>query len=232
MKIQNGAHSPFASGTRYSPPRPHTGATPSPAAPSHPGTSSDSGEISPFPPGELASDAFFPHRLSGSKWTDLLHVCGVAAAGYVPQLFSTVFTADMVKALLAMSGARAVVFDAAAFPDAPRESGLPAWPAPGADALREVVARHEGALWMEEGELVAVGERDPCAIFHSSGTTAGLPKLIPTSHLLMKGFIEEKFPDCLISSEYDASSYVYNRYMHSNFICSLNLTSCDVASAV
>ncbi|KIP04376.1 hypothetical protein PHLGIDRAFT_120740, partial [Phlebiopsis gigantea 11061_1 CR5-6] len=149
-------------------------------------------------------------RLTGSRWTDLLHICGVAAAGFVPQLFSAVFTPHVVKALLALGGAEAVVFDADAFPDAPRESALRAWPAPGADALRAIVAEHPTTLETAEADLPAVGERDACAVFHSSGTTSGLPKLIPTSHLLMKTFIEHKFPDCLVSSEYDASSYVYN----------------------
>ena len=57
----------------------------------------------------------------------------------------------------------------------------------------------------------SVDERAVAVIFHSSGTTSGLPKLIPSSHLLMKTFITHKFPDCLLHGETDPTLTVLNR---------------------
>jgi acyl-coenzyme A synthetase/AMP-(fatty) acid ligase len=130
----------------------------------------------------------------------------------VPQLFSPVFSPEMIRSLLVLSGAKALIFDPGAFPNIPAESVIPTVPAPGADELQELVDNYEGYLGLKEQDLLPVGERQTAVIFHSSGTTCGMPKLIPTSHLSMKTFILHKFPDCLLDEEYKVSSNIFNRY--------------------
>lgn len=113
----------------------------------------------------------------------------------------------MVTALLAASSAKGLVYDAGAFPGDAPTADLPSAPAIDADALGR---GRDGGL--EEADLRAVRETDTSVIFHSSGTTSGMPKLIPTTHLLMKTFILKKVWDCLFDEEYEASTNVYNRY--------------------
>ena len=150
-----------------------------------------------------------PCRLTGKQHTDLLNISSVSAAGYVPQLFSPVFTPDMIRALLTASGARALVFDARAFPDAPAASAIPTTPALDADALRALVV--DPQVGLEEADLPEVEDRQTAVIFHSSGTTCGMPKLIPSSHLLMRTFMTHKFPDCLLDGPHAVASNVFNR---------------------
>ena len=79
-------------------------------------------------------------RLTGRTWTDLLNISSVSAAGYIPQLFSPVFSPDMISSLLVRSGAKALIFDADAFPHIPESSAIPTSPALGADALQRLIS--------------------------------------------------------------------------------------------
>lgn len=172
-------------------------------------------------------------RLSGRKWTDLLHISSLCAAGFVPQLFSQVFSPEMICALLTLSGGKALIFDEEEFPDIAEEYSIPTTPSVGEDALKRLHAGTKALLAstprmgrLREQDLPRVAERGPAVIFHSSGTTSGMPKLIPTSHLLMKTFMLHKFPDCLLGGDFDIPSNVFNRYILQP------LAVCAVAHAV
>ncbi|EKM58135.1 uncharacterized protein PHACADRAFT_206972 [Phanerochaete carnosa HHB-10118-sp] len=146
--------------------------------------------------------------LTGKQHTDLLNISSVSAAGYVPQLFSPVFPPDMTRALLALSGARALIYDAHALLDVPASSSIPTVAALDADVLDALAGEPKQGL--EEADLPEVSGRQTAVIFHSSGTTCGMPKLIPTSHILMRVFMTHKFPDCLLDGPHDVSSNVFN----------------------
>ncbi|KAF9027544.1 acetyl-CoA synthetase-like protein [Hymenopellis radicata] len=107
------------------------------------------------------------------------------SAGYVPQLFSVVFANhDVVWDLITKSGASALVFDET-FTDAVKTSKIPTAP-----ALTRVVldATASAALI-----VTSVSYGDTAMIVHSSGTTSGMPKLIPCTHGWMKSFVVDKF---------------------------------------
>lgn len=157
-----------------------------------------------------------PPRLTGRKWADLVLVSSISAAGYVPQIFSPMFTPDMIRTLLDRSGAKALTYDAEEYPDIPSETTIPTLPCPTADELERISAQlrqaRGGPAVLSETDLCPVTERQSAVIFHSSGTTSGIPKLIPSSHLLLKTFITEKIPDNLFGGGYDISSNVFSRY--------------------
>ncbi|GJE85479.1 hypothetical protein PsYK624_015580 [Phanerochaete sordida] len=143
--------------------------------------------------------------LTGKEYTDLLNISSVSAAGYVPQLFSPVFTSGMIHTLLNRSNACGLIYDPRVARDvAGCLSNIPTTTALNAESLSALVASCGRGL--SEEDLPFVGERQTAAIFHSSGTTCGLPKLIPTSHLLLRVFITEKFPDCSLDNTQDSSN--------------------------
>ncbi|KAI0790177.1 acetyl-CoA synthetase-like protein [Irpex lacteus] len=95
--------------------------------------------------------------LTGEHVTDLVHLYGLARAGYVPELFSLKFSLP--------GQAVALVYDAH-FHDIVNEITCPTLP-DASDALQP---------------LPDVSAEDPAIIFHTSGTTGGRPKPVPQSH--------------------------------------------------
>lgn len=150
-------------------------------------------------------------RLTGCKWIDLINISSLSAAGYIPQLFSSIFATDVVHALLTASGAKALIYDTEEHHEVPSEFQMLAIPALEAGDLDRLLCDRSGLSGLTTDGLCAVSEREVAVIFHSSGTTSGIPKLIPTSHLLLKTFILHKFPDCLLHGEVNPTSNVFNR---------------------
>ncbi|KAI1793885.1 acetyl-CoA synthetase-like protein [Ganoderma leucocontextum] len=112
--------------------------------------------------------------LGGSTYLDVLHVYGIARAGYIPQLFSLRLpNPDVVYELLHRAGARALVFDpafASIIVDCPTPAEL-------ATDLRSVDVSDAPLppLWVpSQGDDIVM-------IYHTSGSTSGSPKLVPCS---------------------------------------------------
>ncbi|KAF9461626.1 acetyl-CoA synthetase-like protein [Collybia nuda] len=130
--------------------------------------------------------------LTGKKYSDGINTLGLISAGYVPQLFSVVFSShEVVWDLLVKSEASALVFD---------------------DTFAEVVSKYQilalPALTFTALEATTVGELyvapvsygDTAMIVHSSGTTSGMPKLIPCTHGWVKSFFVNTFGHLLRNS--------------------------------
>ncbi|KAJ6522267.1 hypothetical protein B0H19DRAFT_1224039 [Mycena capillaripes] len=126
--------------------------------------------------------------LTGSKYDDLVNMLGVSAAGYVPQLFSLVYSnVDVVWDLLSASNAKALILDVA-FSSLSGTSPVPTLPAlafPDFDTRVQVLS-----------DVMATDVNDVALIFHSSGTTSGVPKLIRSTHGWIMTYMKYKYSLC------------------------------------
>lgn len=157
-------------------------------------------------------------RLTGRKYEDLVNVIGICAAGYIPQLFSSNFpNPSVVFDLLSRSGAKVLVYDNA-FKDHVSNVSIPTIPS---ITLTDIEARLPSDSTLPVlGSLAPVTERGTAFIIHSSGTTSGMPKLIPSNHLWVKNFIELKYASCLEQGSFTGQS-VCNSIGNLNHVGSL-----------
>lgn len=131
-------------------------------------------------------------RLTGKKYSDGINILGLICAGYVPQLFSVVFTSyQVVWDLIAKSGASALVFDEV-FTEIVVESPVSAVPSLTHAFLDSTASK--------DLIIAPVSYQDTAMIVHSSGTTSGMPKLIPCTHGWLKSFIVNTFDHILHNS--------------------------------
>ncbi|KAJ6600810.1 putative amp-CoA ligase [Mycena sp. CBHHK59/15] len=127
--------------------------------------------------------------LTGKKYTDLINILGLCSAGYVPQLFSVVFpNSDVIWDLLSASNAKALILDDTFSSNAERA------PVPTSAAL--TIADLENSNGNAEYEIAAVSQDDIALVVHSSGTTSGTPKLIPTTHGWISTYILYRYSVC------------------------------------
>ena len=108
-------------------------------------------------------------------YIDLLHIYGVAKAGYVPQLFSLRLpNPDVVLELLEKSKGAALIHDVTYLPIL------------GTCSMPSFVAIDAFAVTTEDmpAHSCATSPRgdDILMIFHTSGSTSGRPKLVPCSY--------------------------------------------------
>ena len=137
-------------------------------------------------------------RLTGRKYFDTINILGLMFAGYIPQLFSTIFdNTSVVWDLMLKSGASCLIYDEE-FADRAALCTLPTLRAyvqdsgPTDEEPRHGSIPHPSAL-----------ETDTAFIIHSSGTTSGMPKLIPVSHGWLNNFVTIKYPGTLKQGNYD-----------------------------
>ncbi|PPQ95816.1 hypothetical protein CVT26_015925 [Gymnopilus dilepis] len=111
--------------------------------------------------------------ISGFTYIDVLHIYGISRAGYIPQLFSLRLpNPSVIYELLQKANARALIYDPSF------ESLLADCPVPTHCILRsEKVGRVDEAL----PDIREFKEDDIAFYFHTSGSTSGSPKLVPTS---------------------------------------------------
>jgi acyl-CoA synthetase (AMP-forming)/AMP-acid ligase II len=122
----------------------------------------------------LTSDDPHYRRLSGMTYVDVLHIYGLTRAGYIPQLFSIRLpNPDVVYELLSKAHARALIVDPSF------EGLLKSCPTPTHRAATTVydIDSHDMPL----PSLPTLRESDTIFIFHTSGSTSGIPKLVPCS---------------------------------------------------
>ncbi|PPQ78838.1 hypothetical protein CVT26_011849 [Gymnopilus dilepis] len=136
--------------------------------------------------------------LTGRKYLDTINILGLMFAGYIPQLFSTIFdNTSVVWDLMLKSGASCLIYDEE-FADRAALCTLPTLRAyvqdsgPTDEEPRHGSIPHPSAL-----------ETDTAFIIHSSGTTSGMPKLIPVSHGWLNNFVTIKYPGTLKQGNYD-----------------------------
>ncbi|KAH9944100.1 acetyl-CoA synthetase-like protein [Epithele typhae] len=110
--------------------------------------------------------------LGGTTYLDVLHVYGIARAGYIPQLFSLRLPSpDVVYELLHRAGAQALIFDPA-FESIVVDCAIPAELALDARSI-DVSDKPLPPIWTPSN-----GD-DVVMIYHTSGSTSGSPKLVP-----------------------------------------------------
>ena len=142
------------------------------------------------------------HRLTGRKWTDLLNNIAISSLGYTPQLFgSGDFTnVAVIYELLAQSGAKALIVDPSHLSMLPAQdlqaSPIPQFgPVEDEDMLRaisELKADGDPQLTFGMECRAAVSRDDIAVLFHSSGTTGGMPKVIPSTYKMLQAVITHK----------------------------------------
>ena len=113
-------------------------------------------------------------RLSGMTYVDVLHIYGLSRAGYIPQLFSIRLpNPDVVYELLSKANASALLVDPSF------EGLLKSCPIPTHRAATTVydIDSHDRPL----PSLPTLRDCDTVFIFHTSGSTSGIPKLVPCS---------------------------------------------------
>lgn len=107
-------------------------------------------------------------------YVDVLHIYGLSRAGYIPQLFSIrLSNPEVVYELLSKANACALLVDPSF------EGLLRGCPVPTHRAATTIydIDSHEAPL----PSLPTLGGDDTVFIFHTSGSTSGMPKLVPCS---------------------------------------------------
>lgn len=157
-------------------------------------------------------------RLTGRNYEDIINVLALCAAGYIPQLFSSVFpNPAVVFDLIARSGAKAIIFDEA-YKEALATSPVPTIPSFTMAEIHSLLPLGEDLPTLVS--FPAVEERATAFIIHSSGTTSGIPKLIPSNHLWVRNFAELKYASCLEQGSFDGQT-VCNTIGNLNHVGSL-----------
>jgi acyl-CoA synthetase (AMP-forming)/AMP-acid ligase II len=118
-------------------------------------------------------------------YTDLVHIYGMARAGYIPQLFSVRLpNPTVIFELLSKANAAALVFEASF------ESIIDGCPVPTHKAYAL-----DAAADYDDGPLpplhAGITPSDTAMIFHTSGSTSGSPKLVPCSYTWVQTAIEK-----------------------------------------
>lgn len=121
-------------------------------------------------------------------YVDVLHIYGIARAGYIPQLFSLRLpNPDVVDELLRKADAKALIYDLS-YVSAASTFSVPVHPA----AFAERPDAEDTVLY---NDFVPEGS-DIAMIFHTSGSTSGSPKLVRCTY---------KWLDAIVSKAYHTS---------------------------
>ena len=113
-------------------------------------------------------------RLSGFSYLDVLHIYGISRAGYVPQLFSIRLPNPVViYELLRKAGAAALIYDCS-FESVLNDCHISRHCVLKSFSVEDVPATLP-SIWDFQ-------ELDIAFIFHTSGSTSGIPKLVPINY--------------------------------------------------
>ncbi|KAL1946336.1 hypothetical protein VTO73DRAFT_15463 [Trametes versicolor] len=143
----------------------------------------------------------------------------VSALGYTPQFFSAYFEdVQTIAELLSESGGRALIvdsFNASKVNVATTPLHVPHFTAlDDAQIAQAVSTITEGGTHHVEATFspdAPVGPDDIAALFHSSGTTGGRPKIIPNTYKMLNAVISRKLPAAGLSgSSADGEQTVLN----------------------
>ncbi|KAJ7333444.1 acetyl-CoA synthetase-like protein [Mycena albidolilacea] len=115
--------------------------------------------------------------ITGVKYSDLAHIYGLARAGYIPEVLGASLTIPIIRDLFAKTGGKTLLFEPT-FANLVTDFELPSLAIPELGALPAVTSPLP--------PLPDVAPTDPGLIFHTSGTTSGIPKPIPETHRWIK----------------------------------------------
>lgn len=122
-------------------------------------------------------------RLKGSSYTDLVHIWGIYRAGFIPQLVSLKMTDPSVVYNLLKKSQAAVLIHDASFQSVVADSPVKAYPA------EDILTSKYDHLPLPHLKM-SPEAKDIIMIYHTSGSTSGIPKLVP---------LTAKWFDCVIS---------------------------------
>ncbi|KAJ6544425.1 acetyl-CoA synthetase-like protein [Mycena capillaripes] len=125
--------------------------------------------------------------ITGVKYSDLVHIYGLARAGFVPEVLSSNATIPIIHDLFAITGGKALIFDPD-FSSCITHFGLPSLITPALDTLQTVSSLPA---------LPNVTENDIAVFFHTSGTTSGVPKPVPETHRWLKCQAQVQWPNLM-----------------------------------
>ena len=137
-----------------------------------------------------------PYRLTGRKFSDLLNTLALSSLGYTPQLFGSgdFQNVTVIFDLLYTSGGKVLILDSAHLALAQASDAtipVPHFPPLGEQDFALAIEKND-LLTLEVESLPAVGPDDLAIMFHSSGTTGGMPKIIPNTYKMMHAVITGK----------------------------------------
>ncbi|KAK7435039.1 hypothetical protein VKT23_019848 [Stygiomarasmius scandens] len=123
--------------------------------------------------------------LQGYSYIDVLHIYGIMKAGYVPQPLTIIPTATFILSLLQKSGSRAVIYE-------------PPYEAKALELSTNLDIRSYRALDsipdLSSGttllDLPQNQAEDIAIYFHTSGSTSGMPKIIPGTFHWLDGIVQ------------------------------------------
>lgn len=158
-------------------------------------------------------------RLTGSKLSDTINGIAISALGYTPQFFSAYFEdIQIIAELLFESEGKALIVDLSYVSKV--DAATPPLPVPHFTALDDTQIAQAVSTIGEEGTHhveatfgpdAPVSPDDIAALFHSSGTTGGRPKIIPNTYKMLNAVISRKLPAAGLSgSSADGEQTVLN----------------------
>lgn len=122
------------------------------------------------------------NRLGGMSYIDVLHIYGIARAGYIPQLFSLRLPSpEVIYELLGKSNAKALIYDTS-YTTIVSNCSLPSYVA----VDPRTVEANSLVIPAVKGP---VNGNDVVMIFHTSGSTSGSPKVIPCSYAWLDNIV-------------------------------------------
>ncbi|KAJ7763650.1 acetyl-CoA synthetase-like protein [Mycena maculata] len=124
---------------------------------------------------------------TGVAYSDLVHIYGIARAGFVPEVLNAKMSIPVVRDLLAKTGGKALIYDPS-FAKVVADAGRFEFPCLTIPDLH--------CLPIPSGlpDLPEVTPNDIALIFHTSGTTSGVPKPVPETHRWLKCQAQVQWP--------------------------------------
>lgn len=111
-------------------------------------------------------------RVKGTSYLDLLHIWGILRAGYIPQMISLRMTSPQVVYELLKEGNAVALLCEPTFQDILKDSPFPVFPAGDINSFQDDTSPLPN-VW------IPTSADDTAMILHSSGSTSGIPKLVP-----------------------------------------------------
>ncbi|KAJ7983251.1 acetyl-CoA synthetase-like protein [Mycena polygramma] len=123
---------------------------------------------------------------TGVKYSDLVHIYGLARAGFIPEVLNGHMTMTIVGDLLAKTRGKVLIFEPS-FASLVFDIGVPRVAIPDLADLP--------SAYSPLPPLPDVNSDDIALIFHTSGTVSGVPKPIPETHRWLKCQAQVQWPN-------------------------------------
>ncbi|KAJ7509711.1 acetyl-CoA synthetase-like protein [Mycena galericulata] len=124
--------------------------------------------------------------ITGVAYSDLVHIYGISRAGFIPEVLNAKMTLPIVHDLLAKTGGKALIYDPSFAEHVAGASEFPSLPIPDLSGL---------SVPSSLPVLPKVAPDDIALIFHTSGTTSGIPKPVPETHRWLRCQAQVQWPN-------------------------------------